>query len=84
MNTSEEQKHYERVYQQAVAIMEQEWLDAGKTREELNQEKPLIALFGRLLASGHSEDEIEAEWAGKTDAEILRAYAPPVLMEKSA
>lgn len=39
VNTPEEQKYYVQVYQRAVAIMDQEWLDAGKTREELDQEK---------------------------------------------
>lgn len=71
MNSSDAQARYNTAYRQAVSIMDQEWLAAGKTRQELSQEKQLVELFDSLLASGCTEAEIDAAWAGKSADEIL-------------
>lgn len=68
----------ERALQQARDLIRQEWLAAGKTKEQLDQEEQLLALYSRLLSSGRSEDEVDAEWEHKTPEEILREYAPLV------
>lgn len=65
-----------------MEIIDQEWLAAGKTREELDQERQLLKLYDELLGSGHEPEDIRAEWKDKSDAEILRAYAEPTLMQK--
>lgn len=75
MNTSEQQIRTERALQQARDLIRQEWLAAGKTEQQLDQEEQLLALYSRLLSSGRSEDEIDAEWKHKTPEEILHEYA---------
>ena len=77
MNTPEQEAKSEKAYQRAMAIIDQSWLDAGMTREELDQEKRLLELYDILLASGRSEAELNAEWDHKTGAEILCMYAAP-------
>ncbi len=54
MNTPKKQAQYDRAYQSAMKLIDQEWNAAGKTQEELDQEKLLIELFDRLLACGRS------------------------------
>ena len=78
MNTLEQQAISERAYRQAMEIIRQEWLAAGKTEEELTQEEQIAELYDNLLASGCEPKQIRAEWQGKTNAEILRAYTVPV------
>ena len=63
--------------QMARKIIDDEWIAAGMTREQLDQDEQLLHLFSRLVASGRSEDDINAEWQHKTPAEILREYAVP-------
>jgi hypothetical protein len=63
--------------QRAEEIIEQSWLEAGMTREEITQDQQLAEIFDRLLASGHPMDDILAEWQNKSAEEILREYAPP-------
>ena len=80
MNTPEQQAKFDQAYQRAMDIIDQEWLAAGKTREELDQEKMLIELYDILLSAGWSETQIRAEWDGKTSEEIFCLYnAPHVL-----
>lgn len=69
------QEQYQRTYQEAMDIIDQEWLDAGTTREELDENKRLTELLDRLVGEGRSLDEIEAAWEGKSNKEILREYA---------
>jgi hypothetical protein len=71
---SRKQQQYERAYQDAMDIIDQEWLQAGVSQEELDQGKRLAELFDRLLASGRSANDISAEWQGKTVEEIMREY----------
>lgn len=71
---SRKQQHYERAYQDAMNIIDQEWLQAGVSQEELDQGKQLAELFDRLLASGRSVNDISTEWEGKTVEEIMREY----------
>ena len=80
MNTPEEQARFDQAYQQARQIIRQEWIEAGKTEAELDQEAQLVDLLDMLVASGRSEEDIELEWEGKSNTEILRAYVAPVSM----
>lgn len=84
MNTPEEQARFDQAYQRARQIIRQEWIEAGKTEAELDQEEQLVDLLDRLVASGRSEEDIEAEWEGKSNAEILHAYAASALLQRSA
>ncbi len=76
MSSDEKQERYERAYQKAMEIIDQAWLEAGMTREEIEQDNQLAEIFDRLLASGRSIDDINAEWQNKSAEEILREYAP--------
>ena len=80
MNTPEEQARFDQAYQRARQIIRQEWIEAGKTEAELDQEEQLVDLLDMLVASGRSEEDIEAEWEGKSKSEILQAYVAPVSM----
>ena len=68
----------ERAYRMAREIIDQEWIAAGVTREELDQADQLADLFDRLVAGGRSSKEINAEWQHKTPEDILHEYAPLV------
>lgn len=63
MNTPEQEAKSQRAYQHAMEIIRQEWLDAGKTEEELEQEEQVFQVYGELLKSGRDPEEIHAEWA---------------------
>ncbi len=80
MNTPEQQERTNRAMQQAREIIRQEWIEAGKTEEELDQEEQLLEVFDELLGEGLEPEDIRAEWKGKSNAEILCAYAAPVSM----
>ena len=69
---------YDPIYQMAVDIMDKEWIAAGKTQEELDQEEQISDIVAELMASGKSFDEIEEMWKGKSNAQILEEYAPVV------
>ena len=79
-NTPEQEERTQRAYQRAMEIIRQEWIEAGKTEAELDQEDQIADLYDMLVASGRSEEEIDAAWEGKSNAEILQAYAAPVSM----
>ena len=66
----------ERAYQMAREIIDQEWIAAGVTREELDQADQLANLLDRLVASGRDFDSLMEKWEHKTAEEILREYAP--------
>jgi hypothetical protein len=68
----------------AKKIIEDEWLDAGVTREELGQDEQLVQLLGRLMSKGRSSEDIMAEWEGKQPIDILREYAEPIPALRSA
>ena len=74
MNTPEQQARTDCALRRAREIIRQEWIEAGKTEEELDQEEQLVDLLDMLIASGRSAEEIHAEWEGKSNAEILHAY----------
>ncbi len=84
MNATEHKTQAESALQEAHALMRQEWITAGKTEKELDHEEQLLTLYSRLLSSGRSEDDIDAEWECKTAEEILREYAAPASMSHSA
>lgn len=84
MNTPEQQVISEQAYQRAMDIIDQEWLAAGKTREELDREKMLIELYDILLSSGMSEKELHAEWNDKSSMEILCLYNAPHVLPAAA
>ena len=84
MSKDEPKAPIDHAYRMAMDIIDQEWLDAGMTRKELEENKRVAELLDRLVAAGHSLDEIEAEWEGKTSEEILREYALPDISVVSA
>ncbi len=84
MNATEPKTQAEFALAEARALMRQEWITAGKTEKELDQEEQLLALYSRLLSSGRSEDDIDAEWECKTAEEILHEYTAPASMTHSA
>jgi hypothetical protein len=55
----------------AAAIINQSWLDAGHTQEELDQSHRIADLLDRIVASGRSMESVLDEWQGKTAEEIL-------------
>ena len=75
MAEKEKRTTSERAHQQAMEIIDLEWLAAGMTSEELKQEEQLAEIFGRLVGSGRSVDDVRAEWEAKTLEDILREYA---------
>jgi hypothetical protein len=79
MSSDEKQERYERAYQKAMEIIDQTWLDAGYTREDLEQSKQLAEIFDMLLAEGRRADDILDEWENKSAEDILREYAPPAV-----
>ena len=84
MNTPEQQIKTDRAMQRAREIIRQEWIEAGKTEEELDQEEQILELFDQLLGEGREPEDIRAEWNGKSNAEILRNFTTPALMQQSA
>ena len=68
-------RKHDPIYQMAMDIIDQEWIAAGKTREELDQEEQITDIVDHLFASGKSLDEIETEWEGKSNSQILEEYA---------
>ena len=69
---------YDPIYQMAVDIIDNEWIAAGKTREELIQEERIMDIVDDLFASGKSLDEIDTIWKGKSNAQIVEEYAPVI------
>ena len=63
-----------RAMQKAKDIIDQEYIAAGATREELDKDETVFCLFRELVASGRNIDELLAEWQNKTHDEILREY----------
>jgi hypothetical protein len=60
----------------AGEIIEQSWLEAGMTPEEMARDKQIADLFQRLLAEGWQADDLLNAWQNKSAEEILREYAP--------
>ncbi len=79
MSEEERQRRIEVALRRAEEIIEQSWLEAGMTREEIAQDKQLADLFQRLLAEGRRADDILDEWQNKSAEEILNEYAPRTL-----
>jgi hypothetical protein len=77
MNTKSREEKYKQAYQKAMDIIDKEWLEAGKTQEELDQERQIAELLDRLVAQGCSRDVLATEWEGMTNDEILKQYAQP-------
>ncbi len=57
MSSDEKQERYERAYQKAMEIIDQAWLEAGMTREEIEQDNQLAEIFDRtkLMESSSSK-----------------------------
>jgi hypothetical protein len=78
VNTPEErEERYQRALRRAQEIIDQSWLEAGYTREDLGQSAQIGDLFQRLLAEGWRADDLLKDWQNKSAEEILREYAPP-------
>ena len=45
-------------YQRAMEIIDQSWLDAGMTREELDRSEIIADLFDRWLAAGNAFEDV--------------------------
>jgi hypothetical protein len=71
MKITEKERQMDR---QVAESIEQEWLRAGVSREELEQERQLADLLRSLLAAGRRADDLLDEWEGKSAEEILREY----------
>ena len=84
MGVTESQNTAKRAYQQAVEIIDREWLTSGVSQEELAQDEQLAEIFDRLVGSGRTVDDIRAEWETKAVEEILQEYALPVSTRQSA
>ena len=84
MNSTTPKTQANSAHQEARTLIRQEWIAAGKTEKQLDQEEQLLALYSRLLSSGRSEDDIDAEWECKTSEEILHEYASPASITHSA
>lgn len=78
MRTETKEECAERAYRMAREIIDQEWIAAGVTREELEQSDQLTDLLDRLVASGHDFHILMEDWKHKTPEAILREYAPLV------
>ncbi len=59
-------------------VLDQAWLDAGMSLQELETNKRLADIFDQLLASGRTPEDINAEWEMKTPQEIICNHAPPL------
>jgi hypothetical protein len=57
----------------AAVIINQSWLEAGHTQEELDQSERIADLLDRLVASGRSMESVLDEWQGKSAEEISAA-----------
>ena len=55
-------KHSEDAYRQAREIIDASWLEAGVTREELDEGEDLADILDRLIGSGYPEEGIRAVW----------------------
>ncbi len=75
---------YERALQQAREHIDNEWLATGVTREELEQDARMVELLSNLVKAGHPLEDLLAEWEEKSPAEILRDYATPEPVLRSA
>jgi hypothetical protein len=75
ISEEEKQERADCLYEQAIEIINQEWLATGVSKEQLVQSEQLSDLLDRLVGSGRSIDSILAEWEGKTPEEILGAGA---------
>ena len=53
---------HERAYERAVEFIEQEWVEAGHTREALNRGKELASIYDRLLGTNYSKENLYAAW----------------------
>ncbi len=74
MNTVQMHEEYDPIYQRAMEIIDNEWVEAGMTREELEQNRQIGEIIADLRTSGRSLESIEAEWQGKSKEQILRDY----------
>ncbi len=52
----------ENAYEHAMRIIEQKWLDAGVTQEEIDQSEEFTDIFDRLVGSGYAREIIYAAW----------------------
>ena len=75
VKTVTKEKSDEKRAPSASEVLDGEWQKAGMSLEEIEQNKQVGALFDRLIASGHSVEEILSKWEGKTADEILRLSA---------
>jgi hypothetical protein len=75
--TKKHEERYQRALRRAQEIIDQSWLEAGYTREDLARSKQIADLFQRLLAEGWQADDLLNEWQNKSAEEILCEYAPP-------
>jgi len=64
----------DKAYERAMSILDQAWLEAGATPEEIEQEKQVGQLLQRLLADGASAKALLDDWQDKSAAEILEEY----------
>lgn len=78
MNAESKEECAERAYQMAREIIDQEWIAAGVTREELDQADQVANLLDRLVASGHNFNNLMKDWEHKSAETILLEYAPLV------
>lgn len=75
---------YESALRQARELIDNEWLAAGATREELDQDECMVKLLSELVKAGRLLDDVFAEWEGKSPVEILQDYAAPAPVLRSA
>lgn len=55
----------EQVYQRGREIIDQEWLAAGVSREELDQEEEITDILDRLTGSGYAPEIVRAAWTAE-------------------
>jgi hypothetical protein len=58
----------------AYKIIDQAWLDAGVTQEELDREDLMVDVYDGLIAQGKSEEEVQTYLKKTPWAEIERKY----------
>lgn len=75
MNSSARDERLAALYQQAMAIIDQEWLAEGVAPEELTQSERLAKLFSRLIGTGRTAEEILSGWEGSAaGSQVPRAH----------
>ena len=63
----------EQVYQRGREIIDREWLAAGVSREELDQEEEITDILDRLTGSGYAPEIVRAAWTAEY-ANIMELY----------